>query len=222
MPRSGSGARRCPYVSRGGLKLRGALDAFGIDRRGTDRPRRRGLHRRLHRLPPPARRGQGLRRRRRLRPARLEAPGGSAGRRSNGPTSAPTMGPASRRDRHRRDRRLLHLADARHPARSDAAQGGALIVALVKPQFEVGKGEVGNRGVVRDPALHRRVLAEIEAFCRELGLTVMGSCDSPLTGPAGNREFFLCFRKPPESRDPVEGKNGMGVKLAKTPGSAWG
>jgi 23S rRNA (cytidine1920-2'-O)/16S rRNA (cytidine1409-2'-O)-methyltransferase len=76
---------------------------------------------------------------------------------------------------------------------------GALLIALVKPQFEVGKGEVGNRGVVRDPALHQRVLSEIEAFSRGLGLIVLGSCDSPLTGPAGNREFFICLKKPPES-----------------------
>jgi 23S rRNA (cytidine1920-2'-O)/16S rRNA (cytidine1409-2'-O)-methyltransferase len=77
-------------------------------------------------------------------------------------------------------------------------KAGALLVALVKPQFEAGKGEVGDHGVVRDPAVHRRVLAEIEAFGRSLGLTLLGSCDSPLTGPAGNREFFICLRKPPE------------------------
>ena len=75
-------------------------------------------------------------------------------------------------------------------------KAGALLVALVKPQFEVGRDEVGDRGVVRDPTLHRRVLAEIEAFGRGLGLTLLGSCDSPLTGPAGNREFFICLRMP--------------------------
>ncbi len=74
---------------------------------------------------------------------------------------------------------------------------GAAILALVKPQFEVGKGEVGKRGVVRDPALHERVLAETASFCREMGLEVLGSCTSPITGPAGNREFFLHLRKPP-------------------------
>ncbi|MCE5263374.1 MAG: TlyA family RNA methyltransferase [Deltaproteobacteria bacterium] len=74
---------------------------------------------------------------------------------------------------------------------------GAAILALVKPQFEVGKGEVGKRGVVRDPALHERVLAETASFCREIGLEVLGSCTSPITGPAGNREFFLHLRKPP-------------------------
>jgi 23S rRNA (cytidine1920-2'-O)/16S rRNA (cytidine1409-2'-O)-methyltransferase len=76
-------------------------------------------------------------------------------------------------------------------------KNGALILALVKPQFEVGKEEVGKRGVVRDPALHERVLAETASFCRELGLDVLQSCTSPLTGPAGNREFFLCLKKQP-------------------------
>jgi 23S rRNA (cytidine1920-2'-O)/16S rRNA (cytidine1409-2'-O)-methyltransferase len=75
---------------------------------------------------------------------------------------------------------------------------GALLIALIKPQFEVEKGEVGNHGVVRDPALHQRVLAEMEAFCRSFGLAVLGSCESPLTGPAGNREFFLCLKKLPD------------------------
>ncbi len=75
---------------------------------------------------------------------------------------------------------------------------GALLIALIKPQFEVEKGEVGNHGVIREPALHQRVLAEIEAFCRSLGLSVLGSCESPLTGPAGNREFFICLKKLPD------------------------
>jgi 23S rRNA (cytidine1920-2'-O)/16S rRNA (cytidine1409-2'-O)-methyltransferase len=78
-------------------------------------------------------------------------------------------------------------------------RGGALLVALVKPQFEVEKNEVGSRGVVHEPELHRRVLIEIEAFCRGLGLMVLGICESPLKGPAGNREYFICLRKPPDS-----------------------
>jgi 23S rRNA (cytidine1920-2'-O)/16S rRNA (cytidine1409-2'-O)-methyltransferase len=77
-------------------------------------------------------------------------------------------------------------------------KNGAIVLALVKPQFEVGRGEVGKRGVVRDPGLHERVLAETASFCRDLGLDVLESCASPLTGPAGNREFFLCLKKPPK------------------------
>ncbi|MBN2437202.1 MAG: TlyA family RNA methyltransferase [Deltaproteobacteria bacterium] len=75
---------------------------------------------------------------------------------------------------------------------------GAIVLALIKPQFEVKRNEVGKRGVVRDPALHERVLAETVSFCRDLGLDVLKSCASPLTGPAGNREFFIYLKKPPE------------------------
>jgi len=83
---------------------------------------------------------------------------------------------------------------------------GALVVALIKPQFEVEKGEVGSHGVVREPALHQRVVAEIEAFSCGLGLTVLGTCESILTGPAGNREFFICLKKPPDSETGRRGK----------------
>jgi len=68
---------------------------------------------------------------------------------------------------------------------------GATILALVKPQFEVGKGEVGKKGVVRDPAVHLRVVGELAAFFAEQGLSVRGTCESPLTGPEGNKEFFI-------------------------------
>ena len=67
------------------------------------------------------------------------------------------------------------------------------ILALVKPQFEVGKGEVGKGGVVRDPAQHRAVVASIREFGTALGLTCHGDVPSPITGPKGNREFFLYF-----------------------------
>ncbi len=73
------------------------------------------------------------------------------------------------------------------------AMGGS-ILALIKPQFEAGRGEVG-KGVVRDPAVHRRVVEEIATFAEELGLEVAGICESPITGPAGNREFFLYARR---------------------------
>jgi 23S rRNA (cytidine1920-2'-O)/16S rRNA (cytidine1409-2'-O)-methyltransferase len=68
---------------------------------------------------------------------------------------------------------------------------GGTILALVKPQFEVGKGEVGKKGVVRDPAVHLRVVGELAAFFAEQGLSVRGTCESPLTGPEGNKEFFI-------------------------------
>jgi 23S rRNA (cytidine1920-2'-O)/16S rRNA (cytidine1409-2'-O)-methyltransferase len=73
---------------------------------------------------------------------------------------------------------------------------GGDIVALVKPQFEVGKGKVGSGGVVRDPSLHLASVASVRESAIEQGLEVIGECESPLLGPKGNREFFLALRKP--------------------------
>ena len=69
------------------------------------------------------------------------------------------------------------------------------IVALVKPQFEVGKGRVGKGGVVRDPALHAEVVEDIRSFAAGLGLEDLGFCESPILGPKGNREFFVALKK---------------------------
>jgi 23S rRNA (cytidine1920-2'-O)/16S rRNA (cytidine1409-2'-O)-methyltransferase len=71
----------------------------------------------------------------------------------------------------------------------------ARILALIKPQFEVGRGEVGKKGVVADPAVHARVIEDMAEFCRGIPLEVRGVCESPLPGPAGNREFFLYLTK---------------------------
>ncbi len=70
----------------------------------------------------------------------------------------------------------------------------AEVVALVKPQFEVGKGAVGKGGIVRDPKLHEEVLASMERLAAELGATLLGICDSPITGADGNREFLMGLR----------------------------
>jgi 23S rRNA (cytidine1920-2'-O)/16S rRNA (cytidine1409-2'-O)-methyltransferase len=64
------------------------------------------------------------------------------------------------------------------------------IIALVKPQFEVGRGQVGKRGVVRDTAQHRAVLERVASVATGLGLVVAGMTPSPLLGPMGNREFL--------------------------------
>jgi 23S rRNA (cytidine1920-2'-O)/16S rRNA (cytidine1409-2'-O)-methyltransferase len=72
-------------------------------------------------------------------------------------------------------------------------RGGA-IVALVKPQFEAGRGEVPRGGVVTSEETRRRVVAEIEAAGRELSLEVLGSISSPIRGARGNEEFLLGFR----------------------------
>lgn len=65
------------------------------------------------------------------------------------------------------------------------------LVALIKPQFEVGREEVGKGGVVRDPALHARVCEEVRGWIEGLGWTVEGIATSPITGPQGNVEFLL-------------------------------
>ena len=71
----------------------------------------------------------------------------------------------------------------------------ATILALIKPQFEVGRGDVGKHGVVRSHDLQRKVILEMVAFCKGLKLEVMGTYESPLRGPAGNREFFIYTKK---------------------------
>jgi 23S rRNA (cytidine1920-2'-O)/16S rRNA (cytidine1409-2'-O)-methyltransferase len=67
----------------------------------------------------------------------------------------------------------------------------APIVALVKPQFEAGRGQVGRGGVVRDPSVHRRVLLDLWGWCLEHDFTPLGLTASPIRGPAGNVEFLL-------------------------------
>jgi 23S rRNA (cytidine1920-2'-O)/16S rRNA (cytidine1409-2'-O)-methyltransferase len=67
----------------------------------------------------------------------------------------------------------------------------AQAVVLVKPQFEVGRFQVGRGGLVRDPALHMQALRDVAASATRLGYAVLGACPSPLPGAEGNREFFL-------------------------------
>ncbi|MFO1501666.1 MAG: TlyA family RNA methyltransferase [Verrucomicrobiota bacterium] len=71
------------------------------------------------------------------------------------------------------------------------------IIALIKPQFEAGKPEADRgAGVISDPAIHARILSELEAFAATIeGLSWIGTTESPLLGPAGNREFFVLLEK---------------------------
>jgi 23S rRNA (cytidine1920-2'-O)/16S rRNA (cytidine1409-2'-O)-methyltransferase len=71
------------------------------------------------------------------------------------------------------------------------ARPGAHLVALIKPQFEARREEVGKNGVVRDAAVHDRVCAHVQDWVREQGWTVAGLTQSPITGPQGNVEFLL-------------------------------
>ena len=181
-----------PYVSRGGLKLAHALDRFAIDPLGlvaldlgastggfTDVLLRRGAarvvavdvgHGQLH---------ESLRQDRRVTVfEKLNA----------------------------RDLTMEHVAVAPDlivadmsfiglevalPAALDLAAPGARLVALVKPQFEVGRERVGKGGVVRDPALHEEICREIAAWLHARGWRVVGVTPSPVEGPDGNREFLI-------------------------------
>ena len=79
------------------------------------------------------------------------------------------------------------------PAALRLAAPGASLVALIKPQFEVGRGQVGKGGVVRDPALHETVCQDVTRWLGSRpGWRVLGVTDSPITGPEGNREFLIC------------------------------
>ncbi len=181
-----------PFVGRGGEKLAVALDAFGVSPSGrvcldvgastggfTDCLLQRGgrhvyavdvgrgqLHPRL-RVDPRVTVLEGMNARR-LDPARLpERP------------SLATI-----------DVAFVSLEKVL-PAVAACLTPDGELVALVKPQFEVGRGRVGKGGVVRDARLHREVIVRIAGFAKAIGLGPRGVVASPLRGPKGNREFFL-------------------------------
>ncbi|HEX5795255.1 MAG TPA: TlyA family RNA methyltransferase [Geminicoccaceae bacterium] len=187
-----------PYVSRGGVKLAHALDHFGIDPTGmvaldvgastggfTDVLLRRGA-------------------------ARVYAVDVGRGQLDWRLRNNPQVVVLERTNARDLGRDLvpepveLVVCDASFislrivlPAALRLARPGASLVALIKPQFEVGRGEVGKGGVVRDPALHAQVCAEIARWLGEtLGWQVQGTTPSPITGPKGNREFLIAARKP--------------------------
>ncbi|HQK99209.1 MAG TPA: TlyA family RNA methyltransferase [Smithellaceae bacterium] len=77
------------------------------------------------------------------------------------------------------------------PAVAPLLAGGGLVLALIKPQFEARREEVGPDGVISDESVQRRVMDEIRDVCPSVNLDAIGMCESPITGPAGNREFFI-------------------------------
>ena len=79
------------------------------------------------------------------------------------------------------------------PVVAPIAVSSAVVIVLIKPQFEVGKGEVGKGGIVRDAETQRRVVDEIIGFAERLGMKSRGSIESPILGADGNREFLACF-----------------------------
>ena len=184
-----------PYVSRGGEKLAGALAAFGLDVAGrvcldvgastggfTDCLLAAGA-RRVYAVD--VGRGQ-LHARLRADPRVVLLEG----------VNARYLTPAALPERPSLatvDVAFISVAMVLGPVAACLADA-AEIVALVKPQFEVGRGQVGKGGVVRAPALHRAVLRRVAQDAAEQGLRVLGLVPSPLRGPKGNREFFLLLR----------------------------
>ncbi|HOE01336.1 MAG TPA: TlyA family RNA methyltransferase [Kiritimatiellia bacterium] len=87
------------------------------------------------------------------------------------------------------------------PAIDRLLKPGGEVVALIKPQFEAGREEVGKGGVIRDPALRQRIVARIREFgTQTLGWQWLGGCESPIQGPAGNVEFLSYWQKPAAPR----------------------
>ena len=81
------------------------------------------------------------------------------------------------------------------PVPMSFAKPGARIVALIKPQFEAERHEVGKKGVVRDAAVHARVCAAVRDWLEQNGWTVVETVESPITGPEGNVEFLIAAVK---------------------------
>jgi 23S rRNA (cytidine1920-2'-O)/16S rRNA (cytidine1409-2'-O)-methyltransferase len=180
-----------PYVSRGGHKLVAALDAFGIDPNGlvcldvgastggfTDVLLQRGATR-VYALD--VGRGQ-------FAVALRQDPRVVSMERTNARTlTAETL--AEPVVLATIDVSFISLAKVLGPVASTLGPGGT-VVALVKPQFEAGRGRT-DRGVVRDPAIHREVLERVVSEASALGLGTRDVIASPILGPEGNREFLI-------------------------------
>ena len=186
-----------PWVSRGGIKLAAALDAFGID--ATDRIAldvgastggftdvwlQHGArhvialdvgHRQLHwkvRSDP--------------RVTVIE----NTNARHLQPGDLPDKGPITRVSIDVSFISLRHI----FPVLPELVARPTEIVALVKPQFEAGRKDVGKGGLVTDPSVHARVIEEVTGAAAEVGLKRVGLIDSPITGAHGNHEFLMHLR----------------------------
>jgi len=184
--------REAPYVSRGGLKLEAALDAFGLKPQGwicadigastggfTDCLLQRGA-------------------------ARVYAIDVGYGQLAWPLRQNPRVISLERTNiRHLSglpEKVSLATVDVSFiglslvlPKVVDLLEPAGQVVALIKPQFEVGKGQVGKGGVVRDAAQHRRVIEKVLTEASEVGLAPAGTIRSPVSGPAGNVEFLAWF-----------------------------
>jgi len=191
--KEGAAPRR--YVSRGALKLEAALEAFAADPAGlrcadlgastggfTDLLLQRGAAR-VHAVDV----GYGQ-----LHPRLRDDPRVVVRERENARfLTAEALG--EQVDLVVADLSFISLRLVLPAVRSILRPGGRALL-LVKPQFEVGKGEVGKGGVVRDDEKRRAALEVVAAAARELGFAVEGHVESPIEGPAGNREWLLALR----------------------------
>jgi 23S rRNA (cytidine1920-2'-O)/16S rRNA (cytidine1409-2'-O)-methyltransferase len=181
-----------PYVSRGGIKLANALDALGIELSGrraldvgastggfTDCMLQRGAE---HVIALDVAYGE-------LDYRLREDPRVTVVERVNARALTPDQLPY-RPGLITLDVSFISLTKV-VPAVLEVADTAFDCLAMVKPQFEVGKDRVGKGGVVRDPQLRREAVESVAACARELGATVMGAAPSSLAGPSGNRETFL-------------------------------
>jgi len=91
------------------------------------------------------------------------------------------------------------------PRLAPLLKAGADVIALVKPQFEAGRAEVGRKGLVRDPRVHERVLARVSQAAAEAGLIRVGTTASPITGTTGNQEYFLHLKAESDMIDAERG-----------------
>lgn len=99
------------------------------------------------------------------------------------------------------------------PATVELIRPGGQIIALIKPQFEVGKGEVGKGGIVRDPVAHEKAVDGVRQAALDMGLVVARLCDSPITGADGNREFLILLEKPCKILKEAEVENCIFCKI---------
>ena len=91
------------------------------------------------------------------------------------------------------------------------AEPDCRLVALIKPQFEVGRGEVGKGGVVRDPVLHARVCDEARQWLEDNGWQIQGVVESPITGPEGNVEFLVSAERNRDGSAAISARSGPDV-----------
>ena len=101
------------------------------------------------------------------------------------------------------------------PATVRLVRPGGRIIALIKPQFEVGRGEVGKGGIVRDPAAHEKAIEGVRQAARDMGLVVSGLCDSPIRGADGNAEFLILLDLPEKSAREAELENCIFCKIIR-------